>query len=100
MIPDMKSTWCFFSISSATCTPTSVFCWSSPKITSVSSPPTFLPRWSSAISTESFMCLPIPPVGPDSVVMKPIFSFCCAMAGEATSAAAARSRNIFFTIPS
>jgi hypothetical protein len=30
MIPDITSTWCFFSISSATCTPTSGLNWSSP----------------------------------------------------------------------
>ena len=30
MIPATKSTWCFFSISSATCLPMSGFTWSSP----------------------------------------------------------------------
>ena len=30
MIPETKSTWFFFSISSATCTPTSGLSWSSP----------------------------------------------------------------------
>ncbi len=35
------------------------------------------------------MCSPITPWGPDSVVMKPIFTFCCAVAGAAATSAAA-----------
>ncbi len=30
MMPETKSTWCFFSISSTSCTPTSGLNWSSP----------------------------------------------------------------------
>src|SRR5204862_7997650 len=58
-------------------------------MTSVSSPPTLPPRCSSATSTESFMCLPMIAGGPLSVVMKPIFSFCCAIAAGAKASAAA-----------
>src|SRR2546427_13250443 len=60
-------------------------------MTSVSSPPTLPPRCSSATSTESFMCLPMIAGGPLSVVMKPIFSFCCAWTGGDRGSAAART---------
>src|SRR5216117_828586 len=43
-------------------------------MTSTSSPPTLRPRCSSASSTESFMCLPMMPAGPDSEVMNPILT--------------------------
>src|SRR2546426_3543285 len=58
-------------------------------MTSVSSPPSLPPRCSSATSTESFMCLPMIAGGPLSVVMKPIFSFCCAWTGGDRASAAA-----------
>src|SRR6267143_2670240 len=58
-------------------------------MTSVSSPPTLPPRCSSATSTESFICLPMIAGGPLSVVMKPIFSFCCAWTGVDRANAAA-----------
>src|SRR5215831_15915568 len=46
----------------------------------MSSPAILRPRWSSASSTEFFMYSPITPCGPESVVMKPILTFCCAPA--------------------
>src|SRR6185436_10863357 len=67
-------------------------------MTSVSTPPTLRPRWSSASSTESFMCLPMTPAGPDRVVMKPIFTGsaarACAAKSAATSARTRTPRNV------
>src|SRR5262245_29791492 len=39
------------------------------------------------------MSSPITPCGPESVVMKPIFSFCCANAGAAATSAAMSPTN-------
>src|SRR5438093_13785727 len=46
------------------------------------------------------MCLPIPPSGPESVVMKPILTFCCcAMAGmENASVAATAPARMVLTV--
>ena len=38
------------------------------------------------------MCSPITPFGPESVVMKPIFTFCCAAAGPTKASAVATAR--------
>src|SRR5436190_5009741 len=88
MMPETKSTFCFFSISSATCTPTSGLNWSSPYTISTGTPPTLPPRCSTARSTDSFMNWPITPCGPENVLMKPILIFCCAAAGPAKANAA------------
>src|ERR1043166_4656864 len=61
-------------------------------MTSVSSPPPLRPRWSSASSTESFMCLPMTPAGPDSVLMKPILRGSAARAAPAAQSAATSAR--------
>src|SRR5215813_12595813 len=60
-------------------------------MTSVSTPPTLRPTWSRASSTESFMCLPMTPAGPESVVMNPILSGSAAGAWT-TNTAARRAR--------
>src|SRR5437879_8559555 len=61
-------------------------------MTSTSSPPTLRPRCSSASSTESFMCLPMMPAGPDSEVMNPILTGSAARATCPTSRPATRPR--------
>ena len=88
MMPETNWTLSSFTILLATCSPTSGLNWSSPKMTSVSRPPTLPCRCSRASSTESFMCLPMMPAGPESVVMKPILSLSAAAAGCAAKAAA------------
>src|SRR5882724_5220622 len=69
-------------------------------MTSTSRPPTFRPRWSSASSTEFFMCSPMAPCGPDRVVMKPIFTVCAdaGAAARATRSPARAARIVVRTI--
>src|SRR5437867_2005030 len=61
-------------------------------MTSTSSPPTLRPRCSSASSTESFMCLPMMPAGPESEVMNPILTGSAARATWPASSPATRPR--------
>src|SRR5437667_2862684 len=61
-------------------------------MTSTSRPPTLRPRWSSASSTESFMCLPMTPAGPESEVMNPILTVSAAAGETATTAARSPTR--------
>src|SRR5204863_2748347 len=85
----MKSTLSRFINSSVTWRPTSGLNWSSAKTISAGNPPILPPSIDSASSAESFMCLPMTPAGPLSVVTKPILTLSAAPAGAADRSSAA-----------
>ena len=96
----MKSTLSRFSISSATWRPTSGF----ELIVAIDD----LRRHAADLAAEhrrararlaSFMCLPMMPAGPLSVVTKPTLTLSAAPAGAANSSNAARAIRYFFMLP-
>src|SRR5436190_5190851 len=92
----MKSTLSRFISSSVTCRPTSGLNWSSAKTISAGNPPILPPIIDNASSAESFMCLPMTPAGPLSVVTKPILTLSAARAGATRNSSAAAALRCFF----